>query len=67
MIDLVCLYDVVEDQVRDSAFWGGPEDVMEQVDRWTDAGVNHFILTTPRPFNRAMLERLMKDVVPSFS
>ena len=61
------LYDVVEDQVRDSAFWGSPEDVKEQVDKWTDVGVNHFILTTPRPFSRPMLERLMKEVVPSFS
>lgn len=61
------LYDVVEDQVRDSAFWGSPEDVKEQVDKWTNIGVNHFILTTPRPFNRPMLERLMKEVIPSFS
>lgn len=61
------LYDEVEGQVRDSAFWGSPEDIKEQVDRWTDAGVNHFILTTPRPFNAAMMERFVRDVAPAFS
>ena len=61
------LYDKVEDQVRDSAFWGSPEDIKEQVDRWTNAGVNHFILTTPRPFNTAMMERFVRDVAPAFS
>ena len=61
------LYDDVEEQVRDSAFWGSSEDVKEQVDRWTDIGINHFILTTPRPFSRPMIERFMEEVVPSFS
>lgn len=60
------LYNDVEEQVRDSAFWGSPEDVKEQVDRWTDIGINHFILTTPRPFDPPMIERFMKEIVPSF-
>jgi alkanesulfonate monooxygenase SsuD/methylene tetrahydromethanopterin reductase-like flavin-dependent oxidoreductase (luciferase family) len=61
------LYAAVEDQVRDSALWGSAEDVKEQIDKWTDIGVNHFILTTPRPFNRLMIERFIREVAPSFS
>ena len=61
------LYASVEDQVRDSALWGSAEDVKEQVDKWTGIGVNHFILTTPRPFNRLMIERFIREVAPSFS
>ena len=61
------LYDTVEEHVKDSALWGSPDDIKEQVARWTDVGVNHFILTTPRPFNAPMMERFMRDVAPSFS
>ena len=61
------LYDTVEEHVKDSAFWGDVEQVKEQVNNWTNAGVNHFILTTPRPFNAAMIERFAKDVMPAFS
>jgi len=60
------LYDTVEDHVKDSALWGGPEDIQEQVARWTDIGVNHFILTTPRPFNAPMMERFVREVAPAF-
>jgi len=61
------LYDTIEEHVRDSAFCGGVEEIKEQVDKWTNAGINHFILTTPRPFNSAMMERFAKEVTPAFS
>ena len=61
------LYAEVEDQVRDSALWGSPDDIKEQLDRWTNIGINHFILQTPRPFDAAMMERFAKEVAPSFS
>ena len=60
------LYDTVEEHVKDSALCGSPEDVKGQVGRWMDVGVNHFILTTPRPFNAPMMERFVKDVAPAF-
>jgi alkanesulfonate monooxygenase SsuD/methylene tetrahydromethanopterin reductase-like flavin-dependent oxidoreductase (luciferase family) len=60
-------YPSVEAQVRDSMLWGGTEEMKEQVGRWTDAGINHFILMTPRPFDAAMMERFAKEVVPAFS
>jgi len=60
-------YDSIEAQVRDSMLWGSPEEIQQQLGRWNEAGINHFILMTPRPFNRAMVERFQSDVVPAFS
>jgi alkanesulfonate monooxygenase SsuD/methylene tetrahydromethanopterin reductase-like flavin-dependent oxidoreductase (luciferase family) len=60
-------YASMEEQVRDSMLWGGVEDVKAQVDRWTGIGVNHFILMTPRPFNRDMMARFAKEVAPAFA
>ena len=34
--------------------------------RWVEAGVNHFILTTPRPFTPVPLETFMAKVAPQF-
>ena len=60
-------YDDVEAQVRDSMLLGDVEEVKEQVGRWTEAGVDHFILMTPRPFDRGMMERFATEVVPAFA
>ena len=60
-------YASPEQQVRDSMLLGGVEEVREQVGRWTDAGVNHFILMTPRPFDRGMMERFASQVAPAFA
>jgi alkanesulfonate monooxygenase SsuD/methylene tetrahydromethanopterin reductase-like flavin-dependent oxidoreductase (luciferase family) len=60
-------YPDLESQVRDSVLWGSIEDVKEQVGRWTGAGVTHFILTTPRPFDRSMMERFASAVMPAFA
>ena len=60
-------YAAPEDQVRDSMLLGPSSAVVEQVGRWVEAGVNHFILMTPRPFDRTMMERFAAEVVPQFS
>jgi alkanesulfonate monooxygenase SsuD/methylene tetrahydromethanopterin reductase-like flavin-dependent oxidoreductase (luciferase family) len=61
------LYDTIEEHVRDSALCGDVEEIKAQVDQWTNAGINHFILTTPRPFDAPMIERFAKEVTPAFS
>jgi alkanesulfonate monooxygenase SsuD/methylene tetrahydromethanopterin reductase-like flavin-dependent oxidoreductase (luciferase family) len=61
------LYDDPEKQTRDSMLLGSVTEVKEQVDRWTDAGINHIILMTPRPFDRSMMERFASEVAPSFA
>ncbi len=53
-----------EQALRDAFLW---DEVKEQVDRWTDAGINHFILMTPRPFHRGMMERFASEVAPAFA
>ena len=60
-------YQAPETQTRDSMLLGSVAEVQEQVDRWTDAGINHIILMTPRPFDRVMMERFAADVMPAFS
>ncbi len=60
-------YATLEDHVRASQLLGSVEDIKEQVARWVDIGVNHFILTTPRPFDRASLEKIAGDVAPTFA
>ncbi|MCH8849160.1 MAG: hypothetical protein IIC32_09345, partial [Chloroflexi bacterium] len=60
-------YDDPESQVRDSMFLGSAAEITEQVGRWVEAGVDHFILMTPRPFDRGMLERFATEVAPAFA
>jgi alkanesulfonate monooxygenase SsuD/methylene tetrahydromethanopterin reductase-like flavin-dependent oxidoreductase (luciferase family) len=61
------LYDTVEEHVQDSVLCGDIEAIKEQVDMWTNAGINHFILTTPRPFNAPMMEQFAKEIAPMFT
>ena len=37
------------------------------LDHAFEAGINHFNLMTPRPFDRAMMERFQSDVASAFS
>ncbi len=60
-------YSSPEQQVRDSMFLGSSTEIAEQVGQWVDAGVDHFILMTPRPFDRGMMERFAADVIPQFA
>ena len=59
-------YNSLEDQVRASQLTGSVEDIKEQVAKWVEIGVNHFILTTPRPFDRNVLEKIAGAVAPTF-
>ena len=60
-------YDDPEAQVRDSMFLGGASEVTDQIGRWVEAGVDHFILMTPRPFDLGMMERFASEVAPAFA
>lgn len=60
-------YASPEDQVRDSMLLGSPAEIVDQLGRWVGAGVNHFILMTPRPFDRRVAERFAQEVVPHFA
>ena len=60
-------YADLREHVADSRLIGSPDEVTDQVGRWMEAGVNHFILTTPRPFNREPLETFMSKVAPAFA
>ncbi len=60
-------YDDPESQVRDSMLLGSVGEITEQVGRWVEAGVDHFILMTPRPFDRRMMERFAAEVAPAFA
>ena len=59
-------YSDLREHVADSRLLGSPDEVVEQVGRWVEAGVNHFILTTPRPFTPEPLETFMAKVAPQF-
>tara|TARA_A100001037_G_scaffold91871_1_gene83242 strand:- start:8312 stop:9280 length:969 start_codon:yes stop_codon:yes gene_type:complete len=55
-------YSDLREHVSESRLLGTPEDMVEQIGKWHEAGVNHFILTTPRPFDRAIIEKFMSKV-----
>ena len=56
----------VEAGVRGSLLAGTPEEVRQQIARYLAVGVTHFIIMTPRPFDRALVERFRKEVVDTF-
>jgi alkanesulfonate monooxygenase SsuD/methylene tetrahydromethanopterin reductase-like flavin-dependent oxidoreductase (luciferase family) len=60
-------YGSMEEQLRDSMLWGSVDNVAEQVGRWIEGGINHFIIMTPRPFNREMMETFAAKVAPQFA
>jgi len=60
-------YASAEEQVRDSLLIGDLDMVREGVRKWQALGVTHLNFMTPRPFNRPMLDRFAKDVMPAFA
>jgi F420-dependent oxidoreductase-like protein len=61
------LYGSAEEQVRDNILAGDAETVKDAVRRWQELGVTHLNFLTPRPFNRAVLERFSAQVMPAFT
>ncbi len=51
-----------EEGVRASILAGDPEEILSQLRRYVDAGVNHFIFQTPPPIDVPMLRRFSEDV-----
>ncbi len=60
-------YSDPEAMLRDSMLLGSPAEIVEQVGRWTEAGINHFVLMTPRPFDPKVMERFAREVIPAFA
>lgn len=56
-------YSNLKEHVADSRLIGSPDEMIEQIGNWKNAGVNHFILTTPRPFDQEIIEKFMSKVV----
>ena len=53
-----------EEGVRASVLAGDPEEILSQLRRYVDAGVNHFIFQTPPPIDVPMLRRFSEEVAP---
>ena len=51
----------------ESALLGSVEQVAAGVDSRRSAGIDHIVFFTPRPWDRPMLERFARDVMPLFS
>ncbi len=51
-----------EEAVRASILAGNPDQVLAQLRRYIDAGVNHFIFQTPPPCNVEMLRRFSEEI-----
>ncbi len=51
-----------EEAVRASILAGNPDQVLAQLRRYIDAGVNHFIFQTPPPFDVEMLRRFSEEI-----
>jgi alkanesulfonate monooxygenase SsuD/methylene tetrahydromethanopterin reductase-like flavin-dependent oxidoreductase (luciferase family) len=60
-------YASPEEQVRDTLLAGDAEMLKEGIRRYEQAGIRHMNFVTPRPFNRAMVERFSKQVAPTFA
>ena len=52
---------------NEAALIGSPENVAARIAEWQAAGIDHLVFFTPRPWDRPMLERFARDVMPSFS
>ena len=55
-----------EDRARASLLAGNPEQLREQIQRYVDAGITHFILQTPPPLAAKALERFRGEVMSAF-
>lgn len=54
------------DEVRDRYLLGTPAEVREQVQRYVDIGITHFICGTAVPPDRASLRLFADEVIPAF-
>lgn len=52
---------------QDVSLIGGPDDLVDQVERWASLGLDHLHFYTPRPMDRAALETFASQVMPKFS
>ena len=52
-----------EERARASLLAGTPEQIRERILRYVEAGVTHFILLTPPPFDPGLLERFRDQVI----
>lgn len=55
-----------EDEAVNAILLGSPQEIQEQIGRFIDVGVTHFILTVPYPVNYQSLERISKEVIQAF-
>jgi alkanesulfonate monooxygenase SsuD/methylene tetrahydromethanopterin reductase-like flavin-dependent oxidoreductase (luciferase family) len=60
-------YATPEEQIRDTLIAGDAGMVAESLRKWQEMGVSHINFRTPRPFNRAMIERFAGEVMPQFA
>lgn len=59
----------LDQRVEDAPdFWliGTPEEMREQIQRYIDIGVTHWIMAVGAPFDREMLALFAKEVIPAF-
>lgn len=52
---------------NEAALIGSPDNVAARIADWQSAGIDHMVFFTPRPWDRPMLERFARDVMPSFT
>lgn len=56
----------LEARIGASLLIGSASEIREQIHRYVAVGVTHIILSTPRPFDRRLLEKFRKDVMSAF-
>ena len=55
-----------DDEATNAILLGSAQQIQEQIRRFIDIGVTHFILTVPYPVNYQNLERFSKEVAAAF-
>jgi alkanesulfonate monooxygenase SsuD/methylene tetrahydromethanopterin reductase-like flavin-dependent oxidoreductase (luciferase family) len=45
---------------------GSPEEVRSHIQALADAGIRHFIISLPPPYDQQLLRRFAKEVMPAF-
>jgi alkanesulfonate monooxygenase SsuD/methylene tetrahydromethanopterin reductase-like flavin-dependent oxidoreductase (luciferase family) len=60
-------YSTPEEQIRESLLAGDAEMLKEGIRKRQEVGLQHINFQTPRPFNRVMVERFAKEVMPAFA
>jgi F420-dependent oxidoreductase-like protein len=52
--------------VRANLLEGSNKEVRARIQSWIDAGARHFIISLPPPYDRALVQRFAKEVIPAF-